>query len=196
MYIFREPNPDRPSRSTSQLDAQDPPMPGRTKEIVERRPSAARPCMMHVESQAKRIRPDDDGVSDTDSDADNDLGFVKLTDEQKQTLLSVKWVRDEVDKMLAKAAQAKAADDVMLLHYVETKVYVSGRVECNQGRRYFKRSSETTRVGYRAGWFDFGELPYSVQSDIDKEGYKILYEEDEDQQLSLYQLVLIKTQDA
>jgi len=28
--------------------------------------------MMHVESQAKRIRPDDDGVSDTDSDADND----------------------------------------------------------------------------------------------------------------------------
>ena len=162
--------------------------------------------MMHVESQAKRIRPDDDGVSDTDSNADNDdddLNFVKLTDEQKQTLLSTKWVRDEVDKMQAKAAQAKAADDVMLLHYVETKVYVSGRVECNQGRRCFKRSSKT-RVGYRVGWFDFGELPYYVQSDIDKEGYKILVlhdfsdeeEEDEDQQLSLYQLVLIKTQDA
>jgi len=145
----------------------------------------------------------------------------KLTDEQKKTLLSTKWVRDEVDKMQAKAArspsqlrstimkqepEADATDDVMLLHYVETKVYrVSGRVECNQGRRCFKRSSET--MNYRTGWFDFGELPYYVQSDIDKEGYKILLfdfsdeeeqdeEEDEDQQLSLYQLVLIKTQDA
>jgi len=146
------------------------------------------------------------------------MDFVKLTDEQKQTLLSVKWVREEVDKMQAKAArspsqlhstimkqepEADATDDVMFLHYVETKVYrVSGRVECNQGRRCFKRSSET--MNYRAGWFDFGELPYYVQSDIDKEGYKILVlhdfsdeeEQDEDQQLSLYQLVLIKTQDA
>ena len=150
------------------------------------------------------------------SQLDAHMDFVKLTDEQKQTLLSVKWVRDEVDKMQAKAARSPSqlcstimkqepeadTDDVMLLDYVETKVYrVSGRVECNQGRRCFKRSSET--MNYRAGWFDFGELPYYVQNDIDKEGYKTLVlhdfsdeeEQDEDQQLSLYQLVLIKTQD-